>query len=267
MNPLDNTDITEVDRLLDLSGKVAVVTGGGDGIGRGCCRILGAAGCKVIVADLDPEKAQAVADTINANGGEATAVTCNALQEADLERLVETTVSTYGTVNILVNNAGMGGGGREAPQNIDRTYVERVYALNVIAPWELIKLSAPYMAQSGYGSIINITSMGSVNKSPGMSVYAGSKAALNHMSANLAYDLGVKGIRINCIGPGATRTRALESVLTPELEKRMLAHTPLKRLGEVSDVARAVLFFASPISSWVSGQVLFVNGGGVQTLD
>lgn len=100
-----------------------------------------------------------------------------------------------------------------------------------------------------------------------MSAYAGSKAALNHMSANLAFDYGSDGIRVNCVGPGATKTAALASVMTPEIEAKMLAHTPIKRLGEVSDIAGAVLYFAAPVSEWVSGQVMFVNGGGVQTLD
>lgn len=86
------------------------------------------------------------------------------------------------------------------------------------------------------------------------------------MTANLAFDYGPE-IRVNAIGPGAVRTHALETVLTPDIEKKMLAHTPLARLGEVEDIAGAVLYFAAPISGWVSGQVLFVNGGGEQTLD
>ena len=122
------------------------------------------------------------------------------------------------------------------------------------------------MEQSGYGSIINITSMSSVNADPNMSIYGSSKAALNHLAANLAHDLGPMGIRINNVAPGATLTKALASVLTPEIEKKMLANTPIKRLGEVEDIANAVLFFASPVSAWVSGQTLMVNGGGVQTL-
>lgn len=109
--------------------------------------------------------------------------------------------------------------------------------------------------------------MGSINKSPDMSAYAASKAALNHMAANLAYDFGPMGVRINNVGPGATVTHALRTVLTPEIEQRMLAHTPIERLGEVSDIAGAVLYFAAPVSAWVSGQTLFVNGGGIQTLD
>ena len=108
--------------------------------------------------------------------------------------------------------------------------------------------------------------MSSINKSPAISAYASSKAAINHMTANLAFDYGPE-IRINAVGPGAIRTDALASVLTPEIEQRMLAHTPLQRLGEADDIAGAVLYFAAPISKWVSGQVLFVNGGGVQTLD
>ena len=257
----------ETQSLFDLAGKVAVVTGGGDGIGKGCCEILAAAGASVVVSDLTLKKAQATADKIVNSGGKAAAVACNVLNSDDLAGLVDFAVKTYGTVNILVNNAGMGGGGRENPFKIDREYVERIYAINVFAPWELCKLVAPYMKESGYGSIINITSMGSVNNDPNMAIYGSSKAALNHMASNLAHDYGPMGIRINNVGPGATRTHALSTVLTPEIEAKMLAHTPMRRLGEVSDIAGAVLYFASPVSLWVSGQTLMVNGGGVQTLD
>lgn len=257
----------EVDTLFDLTGKVAVVTGGGDGIGKGCCEILAAAGASVVVSDLSLDKAEEVAESINSSGAHAVATECNVMKKEDLANLIEFAVKSYGTINILVNNAGMGGGGRENPFNIDLEYVERIYAINVFAPWQLIKLAAPYMKDSGYGSIINITSMSSINTSPSMAIYGSSKAALNHLAANLAFDYGPMGIRINNVGPGATKTHALETVLTPEIEQRMLAHTPLMRLGEVSDIAGAVLYFASPVSAWVSGQVLMVNGGGVQTLD
>lgn len=257
----------KIETLFDLTGKVAVVTGGGDGIGKGCCEILAAAGASVVVSDLSPEKAQTTADEIVKAGGKAVAIACNVLEESDLKALIDFAVKTYGTVNILVNNAGLGGGGRENPFKIDRAYVERIYAINVFAPWELCKLAAPYMQQSGYGSIINITSMSSINNDPAMAIYGSSKAALNHMASNLAFDYGPMGIRINSVGPGATKTHALASVLTPEIEAKMLAHTPIRRLGEVSDIAGAVLYFAAPVSSWVSGQVLMVNGGGVQILD
>lgn len=257
----------DINSLFDLSGKVAIVTGGGDGIGAGCSKILAAAGASVVVSDISADKAKAVADEITASGGKAMSVACNVLEDADLVNLVDTAVKTYGTVNILVNNAGLGGGGRENPFKIDTDYVKRIYSINVFAPWRLCQLSVPEMEKSGYGSIVNITSMSSVDKEPDMCVYASSKAALNHLAANLAYDFGPYGVRINNVGPGATRTNALLSILTPELQEKMLRHTPIKRLGEVDDIARAVLFFASPASSWVSGQVIFVNGGGDQTLE
>lgn len=257
----------DLSTLFDLSGKVAVVTGGGDGIGRGCCRILAVAGASVVVSDINREKAQTVVDAIKADGGNAVAVECNVLKEEDLVNLIDQAVNAFGTVNILVNNAGLGGGGRENPFNIDMDYVERIYRINVFAPLRLCQLAVPHMGRSGYGSVVNITSMSSIDKEPNMCVYASAKAALNHLAANLAYDFGSYGVRINNVGPGATKTSALASILTPELHEKMLRHTPIKRLGEVSDIAEAVLFFASEASSWVSGQVLFVNGGGDQTLD
>mgnify|MGYP006287923233 CR=1 FL=1 len=253
--------------FFDLKNKTAIVTGGGNGIGKSSCEILAAYGANVVVSDLKHEDAKKVADEINRNGGKAIPVTCNVTRDEDLVNLVNVSKEKFGSIEILVNNAGGGGGGRENPFKIDVDRFKWVFELNLFSAWRLTQLCAPEMQKSGYGSVINITSMGSINKSPNMSAYASSKAALNHMTANLAFDYGEFGIRLNCVGPGATRTRALASVLTPEIEKKMLEHTPIKRLGEVEDIAGAVLYFAAPVSEWVSGQVLFVNGGGVQTLD
>lgn len=253
--------------FFDLKNKTAIVTGGGNGIGKGACETLAAYGANVVVSDLKLEDAEAVASGITKKGGKATAVACNVMKDEDLQKVVSTAVDTYGSLEILVNNAGGGGGGRENPFKIDVERFKWVFELNLFSAWRLSQLCAPEMEKSRYGSIINITSMGSINKSPNMSAYASSKAALNHMSANLAHDYGPMGIRVNCVGPGATKTAALASVLTPEIEKKMLAGTPIKRLGEVEDISGAILYFAAPVSRWVSGQVLFVNGGGVQTLD
>ncbi len=252
--------------LLNLDHYVAIVTGGGNGIGAASCKLLAQHGAIVVVADLKLDAAQKVVNEIKTQGFQAIAVECNVLNDDDLVRLVETTVKQYHKINILVNNAGGGGAGRESPEHLSVEQFARTFQLNVFSGWRLSQLCAPYMKQAGLGSIINISSMSSINKSPAISAYASSKAAINHMTANLAFDYGPE-IRINAVGPGAIRTDALASVLTPEIEKRMLAHTPLQRLGEADDIAGAVLYFAAPISKWVSGQVLFVNGGGVQTLD
>ena len=252
--------------LFDLSGKVAIVTGGANGIGKATALRLAEAGADIAIADLKLEDAKAAAKDIEAYGVKALAVECNILKDEDLVAMVDKVVAEFGTVNVLINNAGGGGGGRENPTTASVDDIRRDFELNVFSGWRLSQLCAPHMKESGYGSIVFTTSMSSINKSPNMSGYAGSKAAVNHMVANLAHDFGPE-VRVNAVGPGATRTDALNTVLTPEIEKKMLANTPIQRLGEADDIAGAMLYFAAPISTWVSGQTIFVNGGGVQTLD
>ena len=256
----------QINTLFDLNHKVAIVTGGADGIGKATALLLAQAGADVVIADLNLEKAQQVAEEIEKIGTKALAVKCNILEDQSLVDLVDATIKAFGTINILINNAGGGGGGRENPFKITVDDIRRDYELNVFSAWRLSQLCVPHMKESGYGSIVITSSMSSQNTSPNMSGYGGSKAAVNHMVANLAFDFGPE-VRINAVGPGATRTAALASVLTPEIEAKMLQHTPIKRLGTADDIAGAMLYLASPISSWVSGQTIFVNGGGVQTLD
>lgn len=255
-----------VSALFDLSGKTAIVSGGGNGIGRASCLMLAGHGANVVVADRDADAAKTVVATIIERGGRALAVTCDVLQDEALVNLVDRTLAEFGGLHILVNNVGGGGAGRESPDQISVEQFAHVFQLNVFSMWRLSQLCAPHMRAGGYGSMINITSMASINTSPAISAYASSKAAINHMTANLAFDYGPQ-IRVNAVGPGAVRTDALATVLTPEIEAKMLEHTPLERLGEPDDIAGAVLYFAAPVSTWVSGQTLFVNGGGVQTLN
>jgi len=180
------------------------------------------------------------------------------------EALISAALKEFGALTILVNNAGGGG-----PKPFDMplgTFVW-AYELNVFSVFRLCQLSAPHIAASGGGAILNISSMSAENKNVRMASYASSKAAVSHLTRNIAFDLGPMGIRVNAIAPGAIRTDALATVLTPEVEKAMLKHTPLARLGEPSDIANAALFLCSPAAAWVSGQVLTVSGGGVQELD
>ena len=252
--------------LFDLKGKTAIVTGGANGIGKATALLLAKFGANIAIGDYNLEAAEEVAEEIRELGVKAIAISCNVLKDEDLVNLVDTTVKELGGIHILINNAGGGGGGRENPFKISVDDFKRVFDLNVFSAWRLSQLCVPHMKKAGYGSIVNTSSMSSINKSPNMSAYAASKASVNHMVANLAHDFGPE-VRINAVGPGATRTAALESVLTPEIEEKMLAHTPIKRLGTADDIAGAMLYFAAPISEWVSGQTLFVNGGGEQTLD
>lgn len=253
-----------IQNLFSLEGQVAVVTGGGAGIGRGISEAFAEAGASVVVSDLNQETAQTVADGIVQAGGKAVAIACNVTDEADREKLVAETLKAFGGINILVNNAGGGG-----PKPFDMPMKDFIWAyeLNVFATFRLCQLCSEHIEKAGGGAILNITSMSAENKNVRMASYSSSKAAVSHLTRNIAFDLGPKNIRVNAIAPGAIKTAALMKVLTPDIEKTMLKHTPLGRLGEPADIASAALFLCCPASRWVSGQILTVSGGGVQELD
>jgi 7-alpha-hydroxysteroid dehydrogenase len=247
-----------------MAGQVAIVTGAGAGIGRGISQAFAAAGAAVVVSDLNADKAGVVADEIRAAGGQAASTACNVTSDADLSALVDFALLTFGKVSVLVNNAG---GGGPKPFDMPMSDFEWAYKLNVFSVFRLTQLCAPHIEAAGGGAVLNISSMAGENKNVRMASYASSKAAENHLTRNIAFDLGPRRIRVNAIAPGAIRTDALATVLNPQIEAAMLKHTPLKRLGEASDIALAALFLCSPASQWVSGQVLTVSGGGVQELD
>lgn len=256
----------KIENHYNLKGMVAIITGAGAGIGKASALMLARAGANIVCADLNKIDADNTAIEARGEGVKAIGVKCDVTSIQDLEEVVKATIKEFGKINILVNNAGGGGGGREKFLELTPEYLQKIYNLNVFSIFNLSRLCAPHMIASEYGSIVNISSMSSIMQSHNMSVYGSSKAAVNQLTKYMAVDLGPI-IRVNAIAPGAIKTHALATVLTPELEEIMLKKTPMKVLGEADDIAMAVFFLASPLSKWITGQILPVNGGGEQDLE
>lgn len=256
----------KIENHYNLKGMVAIITGAGNGIGKASALMLARAGANIICADLNKLDADNTAIEARGEGVKALGIKCDVTSEKDLEELVRETLKEMGKINILVNNAGGGGGGKENFLELSRDYIQKIYTLNLFSIFTLSKLCIPHMIAGEYGSIVNISSMSSMMQTHNMSVYGSSKAAVNQLTKYMSVDLG-PSIRVNAIAPGAIKTHALASVLTPELEEQMLKKTPLKVLGEPEDIALTVLFLASPMSKWITGQIISVNGGGEQDLE
>lgn len=250
--------------LFSLTHHTALVTGGGAGIGKAICLMYAEAGAKVACSDLSQDDAEKVASECRKLGGQAIGIRLDVTDEAERVAAVDRIVRELGGLSILVNNAG---GGGPKPFDMSMDDFEWAFRLNVFSLFHLSQLCVPHMTAAGGGAIVNISSMAGENKNQRMCSYGASKAAVNHLTRNMAFDLGPARIRVNAIAPGAIRTAALARVLNPKIEEAMLKHTPLGRLGEVTDIAAAALYLAAPASAWVSGQVLTVSGGGVQELD
>lgn len=241
-----------------LSGQVAIVTGAGKGIGRASSLALAQAGADVTLAARTQADLDQVAGEIRALGRRALPIACDVNDDVALDRLVQATLAELGRITILVNNAG--GAGPNDPRRMPAKDFAAVLAWNVAPAYALIQKCAKPMRDAGGGAVVNISSTAARYAQKRFSAYGSAKAALNQMTRNLAQDFAPH-VRINAIEPGSILTDALAPHLTPERKAAMLERTPLARLGEVEDIAAAVLFLASPASSWITGRIIGVDGG------
>lgn len=248
--------------LFDLSGKVAIVTGSTKGIGEAIVHRLAEHGAKVVVSSRKADACDKVAGAINArHAGHAIAVPCNISEKADLQRLVDTTIKTWGKVDILVCNAAVnpyfGPSG-----NIPDEAFDKIMNANVKSNHWLCQLVLPQMVERKDGSIIIISSIGGLRGSPILGAYCISKAADFQLARNLAVEYGEHNIRANCIAPGLIKTYFAKALWdNPEILERSTSTAPLKRIGMPDEIAGAAVFLASPAGAFMTGQKLVIDGG------
>jgi NAD(P)-dependent dehydrogenase (short-subunit alcohol dehydrogenase family) len=246
-----------------LDGKVAVITGAGSGIGRVAASLFAAEGAKVVVADIVADQAESTAREIEADGGSATAVTVDVSDEAEVERMVATALSSYRGLHVLFNNAGIfpddDGGVLDTPPD---TW-QKVMEVNLKGVWLGCRAAIPAMLESGGGSIVNVASfVALMGAATAQIAYTASKGGVLAMTRELAVEYARQGIRANSICPGPIETPLLAELLSdPARRQRRLVHIPIGRFGRPEEIARAALFLASDEASFVTGSALVVDGG------
>ncbi len=246
-----------------LQSKVALVTGASKGIGAGIAKELAAAGAAVVVNYAsDRTGAEAVVDAITATGGRAIAIQADVAKSSEVAQLFERAMEAFGTLDILVNNAGVY---RAMPvEKLTETEFHREINVNLLGPLFVIRESLPHFGPDG-GSIINIGSGASRTHPPGFSIYSASKAGLDAVTGVLAKELAPRKIRVNSVNPGATLSEGTKDAglygVGSDIEKNLVAMTPLGRMGTPADIAKVVAFLASEDSGWLTGEVILASGG------
>ena len=242
-----------------LTDRVAIVTAAGRGIGAGIARAFAEAGADLVIGARTEEQLAEVAADVEKLGRRVVAIPGSLREREGMQVLVDAAVSEFGRIDIAVNNAG-GSLPRAFLETSERRFNEAL-EWNVTTAFNLTQLVAPVMLKGQGGSVINIASAAGRFSARGFSAYGTAKAAMIHLTRNLAVDLSPR-IRVNAIAPGAIATSALDAVLeNPAIHKEMVERTPLKRLGQTDDISAGALYLASPASSYVTGRVLEIDGG------
>jgi 7-alpha-hydroxysteroid dehydrogenase len=243
----------------DLTGRVAVVTGAGKGIGAGCAVALAEAGADVVLAARTAADLDAVAEQVRALGRRAVAVPTDVTDTDAVTGLVDRAIDELGRIDVLVNNAG-GWDPRPVMATSPRN-MEAAFRFNVIAAFTLTQLCVPHMVRAGAGSVVNISSRAASMVQPCFVAYATAKAALSMMTRAMAPELAPL-VRVNAIEVGGVETAALAHVLTDDsIRRRLEVNTPMQRVGQPDDIAAAVVYLASDAASWVTGTIFEVDGG------
>lgn len=245
--------------LFDLSGRVAIVTGGSRGLGRAIALGFAEAGAKVVVASRKLDACEAVAAEIVALGSEALAVAARMQEPTDVTALVDETVARFGRLDIVVNNAATVLD--RTIDGLDPAAFHGAFTTNLLGPLLLVQAAKAHLAASGHGSIVNVLSIAAGAGSPGRYLYPPAKAGLAQATRSLARDLGPSGIRVNAVSPGTFRTDMVTKAYDDATLERIARMAPLGRIGDPREIVGPVLLLASDAGAFVTGTVITVDGG------
>jgi len=244
-----------------LDGKVALITGGGTGIGTACARTFAQEGAAVVITGRRKELLEAVVRDIEKAKGRALAVAGSVTDEAHVQAAVAQAVRSYGRLDILVNNAGVGAFGKLLHETDDATWDETL-AINLTGTFRMIKASVPELIKAGGGSIINVSSIASLVGIPMLAAYSASKGGMDALTRCVAMDYAPQKIRCNSICPGLVDTPMASGLIeNKEALAQVMATYPLGRPGTPEEVAKLVLYLASDESTWMTGAVIPIDGG------
>ena len=250
---------------MELEGKVALVTGAGragKGIGRSICLALARQGAKIAVADFVTEAAERVAEEVRQLGVEAISLSANVADTQEVEEIVQQVVDKFGRIDILVNNAGITRD--QLLLRMSEADWDAVINTNLKGTFNCTKAVAKHMLRARSGKIVNISSVMGIIGNPGQANYSSSKAGVIGFTKTIAKEFGSRGINVNAVAPGFIETAMTED-LAQQVRESISAQIPLVRLGEPEDVANAVVFLCSEASSYITGQVINVDGGMVMS--
>ena len=247
---------------MKLLGKVAIITGGSSGIGRASALRLAEEGAKIAVSDLNVEGGEETVKLVKENGGEAFFVKCDVSKADQVEAMVYATVENYGRLDIALNNAGVGGAMVNSDQ-LEESVWDFVMNVNLKGVWLCTKYELPAMLKNGGGSIINVASLAGLLGFRGNAVYSASKHGVIGLTKSVALEYARLGVRVNAICPGFTETPMVSNMIeeVPRMEEYTRKASPLRRLGRVEEIADAVFYLASDMSSFVNGHALTLDGG------
>jgi len=248
---------------VDLSDQVAIVTGGGGGLGRAFAQALSSSGAKVIVADFNEAAASASAQALREEGGEAEAFAVDVTNESRTAELGRFANERFGRVDILLNNAAFMEPIAQSLLDYPMALVRRTIDVNLIGPLNCIRGVAPFMKDRGYGRVVNITSGGAYTASH---AYGVAKLGLQGLTSWMATELGHAGITVNAIAPGMMKTAQGDKARENHNTEALAPLIPLKAYGEPEDLAGALLFLCSPGSSWITGEIIRVDGGWIKSV-